>query len=306
MRKSVERRRQQASINVQKSAGFRRRHRLVISLVVVLVAACGTFIYLADQKQKSDTAAQKAAQVKAFALLDKQVKATLQKRIDDAKKAEAEAKAKAEAEMATQKAAAAANPAGTTTKATCDVSNPTSITVILNKKHCFSPIDWAPSDLVSVDGYYLRSEAADHMQTMMADAATAGVGFTMSSAYRGYANQIAVYNMWVSTNGSQAAADTVSARPGFSEHQTGLVADLKAGSCVLECFATTAQYTWLAEHAAEYGYIRRYPDGLTSITGYAPEAWHWRYVGIAIAKDMQAKGIQTMEQYFGVSGGDYS
>lgn len=139
----------------------------------------------------------------------------------------------------------------------------------------------------------------------MAAAVAAGLGFDLSSAYRSYSDQQVTYNNWVRVNGSQAAADTVSARPGYSEHQTGLAADLKVGGCALECFANTAQYTWLTQHAANYGFIQRYPVGLTSITGYSPEAWHWRYVGVATATDMKAKGIQTLEQYFGITGGDY-
>jgi D-alanyl-D-alanine carboxypeptidase len=141
---------------------------------------------------------------------------------------------------------------------------------------------------------------------MMNDAAASGNGFALSSAYRSYANQVATYNNWVAINGSAAAADTVSARPGYSEHQTGLAADLKVGSCVLECFGGTTQYAWLQAHASDYGFIERYPDGLTSITGYSPEAWHWRYVGPITAKDLKTKGIQTLEEYFGISGGDYA
>lgn len=144
------------------------------------------------------------------------------------------------------------------------------------------------------------------MATMMNAAALAGTPFDMSSAYRSYANQVATYNNWVAVNGSQAAADTVSARPGYSEHQTGLAADLKVGGCALECFGSTSQYQWLKQHAADYGFIERYPQGLTSITGYSPESWHWRYVGTNIAQDMKAKSIQTLEQYFGISGGDYN
>lgn len=143
------------------------------------------------------------------------------------------------------------------------------------------------------------------MTNMIQDATAAGQGFDLSSAYRSYDNQVTTYNTWVTVNGSAALADTVSARPGYSEHQTGLAADLKVGSCVLECFGTTSTYTWLREHAATYGFIERYPQGLSDITGYAPEAWHWRYVGPATAQDMKQKGIQTLEQYFGISGGSY-
>lgn len=140
----------------------------------------------------------------------------------------------------------------------------------------------------------------------MQAAANAGVGFSLSSAYRSYDNQVVTYNNWVNVNGSVAAADTVSARPGFSEHQTGLAADLKTGNCVLDCFGGTGSYTWLQQHAAEYGFIERYPSGLTAITGYAPEAWHWRYIGASAATDMKTKGIQTLETYFNISGGDYN
>lgn len=246
-----------------------------------------------------------ADQQALFAQIDKQVAATKQKKLDDAKKAEAAAKASAAANEAAQKAKNAANPSGPTANKVCDVTNPASITVILNKIHCFKPIDWAPSDLTSIGGYLMRQEAATHMIEMMNAASHDGAGFELSSAYRSYANQQATYETWVVTNGSQAAADTVSARAGFSEHQTGLAADLKVSGCALECFGSTTQYAWLADHAADYGFIRRYPIGLTSITGYSPEAWHWRYVGIATAHDMKIKGIETMEQYFGVSGGDY-
>lgn len=292
---------------IRHEPGFLRRHLLLLLLLACLTALTVGFVAWTDWKQKNDAKSQAAAQVVQFAALDKQVKATIQKKIDDAKKAEAEARANAEALVATEKAKAAAHPSGavSSTKA-CDVTNPSKVTVVLNKKHCFNPIDWAPNDLVSVGGYYLRSEAAAHIQELIGAASAAGLPIDFSSAYRSYANQQVTYNNWVAVNGSQAAADSVSARPGFSEHQTGLAADLKVGSCVLECFGGTAQYTWLAEHAAEHGFIRRYPVGLSSITGYEPEVWHWRYVGLSTAQDMKAKGIETLEQYFGISGGDYA
>ncbi len=232
-------------------------------------------------------------------------------KISTAKRAEAEAKAKMEAEVKAQAeseakiAAANAVKIAEAPQSTCGVTDPSSITVIINKKHCFNPLTWAPSDLTSLDGFILRTVSAEHMQSMMAAATAAGNGFALSSAYRSYANQVTTYNNWVAVNGSTAAADTVSARPGYSEHQTGLAADLKVGSCVLECFSTTTAYAWLQANAADYGFIQRYPSGLSSITGYAPEAWHWRYVGVDVAQDMKSKGIQTLEQYFGISGGGY-
>ena len=301
MRQSVTRHSQRVNVR-------QRRIRLAL-LLVLLSALCALFIAYTNWRVDTDIKASAASQKVAFAQLDKQVAETKRLQVEAAKKAEAAAKVKADADEAARKAAAAAQPSGTASTArtvACDVSNPYPITVIVNKKHCFNPASWAPNDLTSVDGYLLRAEAASHMQAMMSDATTAGVGFTMSSAYRSYSDQVVTYNYWISANGSQAAADTVSARPGYSDHQTGLTADLKAGSCVLECFGTTPQYQWLSAHGAEYGFIRRYPEGLTTITGYSPEAWHWRYVGVSVAQDMKAKGIETMEEYFGITGGDYA
>jgi D-alanyl-D-alanine carboxypeptidase len=288
---------------------FWRRHRTILIIIPVLILVTGIFLWWSDAAERQAAAKLQADQKAYAAQIDQKVKAAIAKQIADAKKAEAEAKAKSAADTAAEKARASANPAGPSAAATnssCDVTDPTSIRVILNKKHCFVPIDWAPSDLVSVGGYYLRSEAASHISELMSAAANAGVPIEFSSAYRSYANQQATYANWVAVNGSQAAADRVSARPGYSEHQTGLAADLKAGNCYLECFGTTPQYSWLTEHAADYGFIRRYPVGLSSITGYEPEAWHWRYVGVQTAHDMKTRGIETMEQYFGVSGGGYN
>lgn len=300
MRKSVER--------TKLDHVRRQRHlrRALLWLIIPIVAtSCGLFIAYSDQQQKQTAAVlQKQSETRAIAL-KKLIAEVKQRKIEKARAAEAAAKAAAEAEAAKQKAEAAARPTGTATVANCDVTKPDSITVVVNKKHCFSPATWAPGDLASVNGYFMRSEAANQMLSMMSAAANAGVGFDLSSSYRSYYDQQVTYNNWVRVNGSQAAADTVSARPGYSEHQTGLAADLKAGSCVLECFASTAQYTWLTQNAANYGFIQRYPEGLTSITGYSPEAWHWRYVGVATATDMKAKGLQTLEQYLGITGGDY-
>ncbi len=310
MRKSVEQRARTKHRGARHGWGFFgyiRKHLWVFATITVLLFAELGVLYTMTTRAAAEEQTKQAAHSKEIAKIDATIARLTaeRKKLEAARKAEAEAKAKAEAEEAARKAAAASQPSGTATARSCDVTNPAAITVVVNKKHCFSPISWAPSDLASVNGYLLRAEAANQMLAMMNAAAAAGVGFSLSSAYRSYSDQVTTYNNWVAVNGSQAAADTVSARPGYSEHQTGLAADLKVGSCALECFKGTAQYTWLTEHAAEYGFIQRYPDGLTSITGYSPEAWHWRYVGVSTATDMKAKGIQTLEQYFGVSGGDY-
>ena len=306
MRKSVENRlRQQHERN--KKPNFFRRHWLIVTIIPVLLLLDGGILYFLQQKDIQDSKSRAEEHSKYLAAMDNTITRIKQEKIEKARKAEEEAKKKAAEEEAKRKAAAAAKPAGTIAAPTnCGVANPGDMTVVINKKHCFSPLDWAPGDLASVGGYPMRAEAAGQMIAMMNAATAAGVGFELSSAYRSYANQVTVYNHWVAVNGSQAAADTVSARPGYSEHQTGLAADVKVGGCALECFRGKPAHLWLQANAHTYGFIERYPPGLTSITGYSPEAWHWRYVGAAIAGDMKAKGIQTLEQYYGISGGDYS
>ncbi len=289
-----------------KQKSFLRRHWIVLAIIpLAYLSALGSISY-ADYTQRNQESARIEQSIKETKTIYKKLADIKQAKIEAAKKAEAEAKAKAAAEAkAKAKAAAAAATAANQSTANCGVSDPASITVVINKKHCFSPLSWTPSDLTSVDGYAVRSSAATNLRAMMTAASKAGVPFGLTSTYRSYQNQVTTYNYWVATNGSYAAADTVSARPGFSEHQTGLAADLDAGSCALSCFGGTAQYTWLKKNAANYGYIERYPAGLTGITGYSPEPWHWRYVGVSVAKDMKTKGIETLESYFGVSGGGY-
>ncbi len=177
----------------------------------------------------------------------------------------------------------------------------TRITVVVNKKHPNVPIDYAPTDLVSVgNGQYLRSEPAAQLAKMQA-AAGSGV-LVPSSGYRSFAVQTTVYNGYVAKDG-QAKADTYSARPGYSEHQTGLAMDF--GS-IDDSFANTGAYKWLTDNAHKYGFVLRYPAGKTPITGYVTESWHWRYIGITAATDMKNKGITTLEEYYNVTGGLYA
>jgi D-alanyl-D-alanine carboxypeptidase len=268
---------------------------------IVFAVSCALFLWYADWRADVDSRAQQQTlkQVEADILQKREARFAAAKKTEDTAKANATSYESSLAQTAVSSAEASSS--------VCDVTSPTSLRVVVNKKHCFNPVNWEPSDLVEVNGYYLRAEAASHMVSMMDAASTAGVPFMISSAYRSYNDQVSTYATWVSVNGSVAAADAVSARPGYSEHQTGLAADLKVNnSCVLECVGTRAQYTWLVAHAAEYGFVQRYPEGLTSITGYDTESWHWRYVGVTVAKDMKARGIQTLEAYFGVSGGNYA
>lgn len=263
----------------------------------------GAIEYYGNQaitKQQADSKSQLAAYDKQIAAIKAKKKAEK----EAAEKAAAQ-KAAADAALADQQAGKIVTPTGCAIDGKSAHQNPNNIDVVVNKKHCFNPIDFVPSDLSSYSGYIMSAKIIPSLTSMFNAAAAAGVPLSITSSYRSYSNQVATYNNWVTVNGSTAAADTVSARPGYSEHQTGFAVDLAAGGCSLECFLTSAQYTWLSEHAAEYGFIQRYPVGLTSITGYSDEAWHYRYIGAAAAQDMKAKGIKTLEQYWNISGGGY-
>lgn len=177
------------------------------------------------------------------------------------------------------------------------------VTAVINKKHPNTPIDYAPTDLVSVgNGQTMRKEAAEAMGKMQTAAIAAGAQLTMGSGYRSYATQQTVYGNYVKQDG-QEKADTYSARPGFSEHQTGLTMDF---SPIADTFAQSKQFTWLMANAHLYGFVLRYAADKTAITGYTYEPWHWRYVGVAAATEMHNKGIRTLEEFYNVPGGLYA
>ena len=99
----------------------------------------------------------------------------------------------------------------------------------------------------------------------------------------------------------EASADDESARPGFSEHQTGLAVDVGMANATCEvdqCFGATPAGKWVAANGYKYGFIVRYPQGLSDITGYEYEPWHLRYVGVGLATEMHNKAVQTLEQFF--------
>jgi len=183
-------------------------------------------------------------------------------------------------------------------------TDPASPWVVVNKQHPLQPINYAPTDLTGVgNGQYLRLEAANALHAMFADAATAGYTVTAGSGYRSYATQVATYNSEVAAYG-QAVADSESARAGYSEHQTGWAIDLDSGGCnIADCFAGTPGGKWITANAYKYGFLLRYPANLTDITGYRAEAWHFRYIGIPLATELHNEHVQTLEQFFGVSGG---
>lgn len=184
------------------------------------------------------------------------------------------------------------------------LTDPASPWVVVNKQHPLNPVNYAPSDLTSVgNSQQMRAEAATELQKMFSDAKTAGYTLVADSGYRSYDTQVSTYGSIVKGYG-QTYADTVSARPGFSEHQTGWAVDIGTGAChVQDCFGDTTGGKWTQTNAYKYGFILRYPQSLTNITGYSNEAWHFRYVGTALSTEMHQQNIQTLEQFFNVTGG---
>lgn len=185
-------------------------------------------------------------------------------------------------------------------------TSPSSIWVVVNKKNPLSPRSYAPKDLtrVRISGTTgtLRKSAASALTKLAAASKKAtGASMTITSAYRSYTTQVSVYAKWKSMYGTKKA-DLLSARPGYSEHQTGLAVDVgqRGSSCALDtCFGSTATGKWVAKNAWKYGFIVRYPKGKTSQTGYSYEPWHLRYVGLELAATMHDSGTTVLEKALG-------
>lgn len=286
--------------------------KAVRTLVVIILLSFISygFIVYADAKQKSDEKNLVAQTQAKNDETDRLVKLALQKRIDFAKSEEARARnnsEKYEKELLEKSTKPQPNQEASKKPSDCGVKDPASYTVVINKQNCFSPIDWQPTDLVSVEGFKFRNEPSPYLIDMMASARTAGVGFNLASTYRSYTDQKTVYDGWLALKSNNTLlAESVSARPGYSEHQTGLAIDIKTTNCSLECLKTSPQYLWLKQRAHEFGFVERYPEGLASITGYSHEPWHWRFIGIEDATRMKNLGIETLEMFYRIKGGEYS
>jgi zinc D-Ala-D-Ala carboxypeptidase len=190
------------------------------------------------------------------------------------------------------------------------LSDPTSQWVIVNKHRPLTPLQFVPGDLVqpqvqlavSGEAALLNSTTAAAAEKLFAGAASAGVTMTLASGYRSFQTQTATYNGYMNSVG-QASADTASARPGFSEHQTGWAFDIGdgGGACSFQpCFAEQPAAVWAKDNAYRYGFVVRYPWMHQEVTGYYFESWHLRFIGVAAATDMAKRGIATLEEYFGL------
>lgn len=277
-------------------------HRLLLGLTLVALAAGAVGIGAATAAQSATTEAVRAADAAASAA---------ESAVAQADRDAADAVIAAEAARI-----AALRPVPVDVTAPLELpaapeyslDDPASLWAVVNKAR---PLDggstYVPSDLVAVPVAHtfaplLRQEASDAVVALF-DAAQveAGLALASNSAYRAYSVQQRVYGAIVAASG-QAYADTTSARPGHSEHQTGLSLDIGAasGRCSLDtCFADTAEGQWLAENAWRFGFELRYPQGMEAVTGFNFEPWHYRYLGIDLATTLHESGVTTLEEHFG-------
>jgi D-alanyl-D-alanine carboxypeptidase len=189
-----------------------------------------------------------------------------------------------------------------------EVTDPDSLYLLTNKLNHL-PADYIPKNLVepairfSFDSpdekRNLQEPAALALEALFTAASDADLNLFAVSGYRSYERQEAIYNNKVSSVGL-TSADAVSARPGHSEHQSGLAMDISCESIgfgLEYAFGSTPEGLWVAAHAHEFGFIIRYPEDKTDITGYNYEPWHLRYIGIDLADYIYEHQL-TLEQLY--------
>lgn len=180
-----------------------------------------------------------------------------------------------------------------------EVKHPEKIDALINKNYKLSK-DYIPCDLEILDlsysneGKYLRKEAKIQLEKLVQEAYALGYKIIVTSAYRDYHYQEKLYMNYVLEEG-RIFADNCSARPGHSEHQTGLAIDIAGENGEYTDFASSKEFIWMKTHAHQYGFILRYPEGKEEITGFKYEPWHYRYVG-KIASYLYENNL-TLEEY---------
>lgn len=186
-------------------------------------------------------------------------------------------------------------------------SDPTSIWVVVNKKNGI-PESFIPELVVpdvklrlspNEEQMQINKPTATAIKELFDGAEKEGVTLVFGSGYRSGVLQKQFYDSYKAKDG-QKGADTYSARPGHSEHQTGFSADLDSvgNKCHLEiCWEDTIEGKWIKDNAYKYGFIIRYPKGKQSITGYQYEPWHIRYVGKELSQELH-KTNKTLEEFF--------
>lgn len=174
--------------------------------------------------------------------------------------------------------------------------------LLTNKFHRLGE-EYNPDDLENIKNWYaygndpkLRKEAYQQYIAMYNAAKKDGQDIIINSSYRSYKYQENLYNSYLNSMG-QTETDAIAARPGFSEHQTGLTVDVTTYGANNDTFESTEEFAWLQENAHKYGFILRYPKGKEYITGYNYESWHYRYIGEKDATKLHELGI-TFDEYY--------
>lgn len=177
--------------------------------------------------------------------------------------------------------------------------------LMLTNKYYHLNEDYTPNELTTISQTYAWGEAGskkvtkdtyDAYMNMWNASHEAGYYLMVSSAYRDYNKQVEVYNDYKTKSGEKYA-DTIAARPGYSEHQTGYALDIFEKGYSQKTFETSESYQWLLDNSYKYGFILRYPKDKEDITGYAYESWHYRYVGIDAATYIHNNNI-TFDEYY--------
>ena len=183
---------------------------------------------------------------------------------------------------------------------TLEVDDPNSLNVLVNKYN-YLPNGYSPSDLIYLDGAYgnkvpVREILKDDFLKLQKTAKEEiGINLMPTTAYRNFSFQTTLYNNYVASDGKEKA-DTYSARPGYSEHQTGLAIDLRNTVLPSNIRLTDENFDWLLNNAYKFGFIIRFPKEKEFITGYQFENWHIRYVGESTAKIIYENNL-TLEEY---------
>ena len=173
---------------------------------------------------------------------------------------------------------------------------------ILVNKYYYLDEDYIPENLEKISTTYALSdmrmvkEAKEAFEEMAKAAKKEKLNIIAMSTYRSYEYQVDLYNRYKKQDGEEKA-DTYSGRPGHSEHQTGLAADIYNGQTNYTSFEKTKEFTWMSDHAHEYGFILRFPKDKEKETGYEYESWHYRYVGKEIATYIKENNISFEEYY---------
>lgn len=174
--------------------------------------------------------------------------------------------------------------------------------LILVNKYYYLDKSFAPEDIVEVSNWYcygeneIRKEVYEKFRSMYNDGLKDNVKLIINSSYRTYDHQETLWNSYSNSKGEEWA-DSIAARPGYSEHQTGLTLDITSKDGKMDTFDQSEEFKWLEKNAHKYGFILRYPKGKEEITGYSYESWHYRYVGEEIASKIKELGI-TYDEYY--------